>query len=165
MHFRSKQKLAMKGKINFVVFFYLIFYFFLTSLSLGVFRLFKPYISVENNTSYLICEDKTRFEIGPNSIFALDNKLDKVNDQKARKLCQYKIIRDYGNIYQPVDNINYLFYPVMVEESSLITALFVAVLFFSLGALIIETVKQTIFGSTSLNIGKTLKELFIYLIS
>ncbi len=115
------------------------------SLSFSTVRFFKPYAYVENNTSYLMCDDGSRFETGPNSIFSLESRLDPVNDKKARKLCQYKIIRDYGDTYKASSQINYRFYPDIKNESSWINAVLAGVTVFILGSVLIEALSVTLF--------------------
>ncbi|MBI4009310.1 hypothetical protein HY357_03685 [Candidatus Roizmanbacteria bacterium] len=152
-------------KKKFFLVLYLLAYILLTSLSLAVFRLYKPYLYIENNTSYVICNDGSRFETGPNSIFSFDKKLDLFNEKKAKKLCQYKIIRDYGDMYKTSNEINYQFHPVEVEESSWITAILAFYIFFVSGAFVIEIIKRFLRIDLGFDVGKKIVDLFFCLIA
>lgn len=67
---------------------------------------------------------REEYEINPNLIFAINEKLDPFNDGKARKLCQYHIIRDYNNAYSVPKEKNYIFKPALLQESSWLNAVF-----------------------------------------
>lgn len=152
----------MKAKLLIYIFFYLL----ALSMSLGVLRFFMPYFYVENNTSRIICANGSGFDSGPNLIFALSGRLDSFNDAKARKLCEYNIIRDYINSYKSPDKINYQFKPDFVQESSLINAFLAASLFFVCTAVMIEMIKKIFLRSSlPLNLGKRITELLVYFIS
>lgn len=115
----------------------------------------KPFSYVDSFKSYIVCNDGSRFDLASNYIFALEEKLDDSNDKKARKLCDYKIIRDYIDSYKAPNTINYTFYPVIKQESSYLNALFVALLAFFPGFLVIEVLRKR----------KDFFNLLIYLIS
>lgn len=115
------------------------------SLALGSLIIFRPYSFVDNDKAKVICvESGASFDIGPNFIYTLEDKLDSFNDQKARKLCQYNIIRDYGNTYQTPDKVNYQFKPVYTKDSSWGDAILIALTILSLGILLVKLSKYTL---------------------
>ncbi|OGK25482.1 hypothetical protein A3A46_02895 [Candidatus Roizmanbacteria bacterium RIFCSPLOWO2_01_FULL_37_13] len=116
-----------------------VFYILLAALSLGMLNVFKPYTYLDNNSSQIICDKSgAPFDIGPNFIYTLEDKLDSFNDQKAQKLCEYGIIRDYGSSYKTPDKPNYQLKPKMVKESSWGDAILMAAAIFIFGAILIE---------------------------
>lgn len=145
---------------------YIALYIFLASFSLAVFRYFKPFTYIENNTSYVICDSGQKFQIGPNSIFAFNRTLDSYNDIKVRKLCQYQIIRDDINMYKTPDKINYRFSSIEVQQSSWINAVLALCLAFSVGSIIIELVMKLLSYKISyFSIGRFIFDLFSDLIT
>lgn len=119
---------------------YFIVYLIVLTISLGVFVVFKPFTYIDNDKSRVVCnKNNASFEIGPNYIYTFGNKLDQFNDEKARKLCEYSIIRDYGNTYKTPAEINYSFIPSYVKNSSWGDALLVSFAGFLIGSFIIET--------------------------
>ena len=128
--------MTLKTSVSLVI--YLVLYAVMLGFSLSSLIILKPFLYTENNESYIICNDTSRFEIGPNFIFAFENKLDPVNDAKARKLCQYKIISDYSNVYETPKNTNYKFYPVLKQESSWANAIFIFFIMVNIAAICIE---------------------------
>lgn len=94
--------------------------------SAGAFFLFKPFKYIDNDKSTILCQSGAVFTIGPNYIYSLDDKLDRFNDDKARKLCQFNTIRDYNNTYQVPKIINYQFNPVSWQNSNWGDAVLVA---------------------------------------
>lgn len=108
MHSRKKQ----------IDFLYLVTFFILVSISIGLFIAFKPYKFVDNDKAKVICsKNGSSFDIGPNYIYTLTDHLDDFNDKKARKLCEYNIIRDYGDAYKTPETKNYQFKPVFSTDS------------------------------------------------
>lgn len=112
----------------------------LVIISIGIFFVFKPYSYVSNEKSYITC-DKTgaKFDIGPNYVYTLENKLDLYNDKKTRKLCEYGIIRDYTDTRQTPLFKNYHFTPVWVTQSSWIDAFFMSISAFIFGFAVISS--------------------------
>ena len=124
---------------------YIVLYVFFISISIGVFFIFKPFQYIDNQKSYLICtKDQSRFEIGPNLIYAFSRSLDSYNDKKARKLCEYKTIRDYADSQKTPETVNYKFYPVYTNESSWLNAIQAGVYTFIVLAFLIELTKKFI---------------------
>ncbi len=116
---------------------YLFLYLVLTTLSVGVFFIFRPFILLDNSKSYLLCKNNYRYFIGPNLVYSFDGKIDAYNDKKARKVCEYGIIRDYGDTFK-TPSLNYDFNPIYSQESSWSNAAFAFFLAFCLGAILIE---------------------------
>lgn len=125
--------------------FYLLLYGILIGFSLSVFFIFKPFPYVDNDASQIVCtKSGGSFTIGPNYIYTFGSKLDSFNDAKARKLCEYGVIRDYGNTYQTPQRLNYRFKPVFVKDSSWGDSILMGVAVFLLGATFIEMIKKGI---------------------
>lgn len=135
----------MKNKL-FPIFFalYLIAYVILASFSLAVFTIFRPFKYVDNVGSYLLCLNESKYYSGPNLVFSFDGKLDSYNDKKARKVCQYGIIRDYKDEFKASDQINYDYHPVYMQESSISDAVLALLLTLLTGSIIIEAVMKLI---------------------
>ncbi|MBI4009304.1 hypothetical protein HY357_03655 [Candidatus Roizmanbacteria bacterium] len=122
---------------------YILVCILLISISFGAMSIFLPFTFVDNDQSKLICDkNAASFDIGPNYIYTLEDRLDAFNDEKARKLCEYSIIRDYGNFYQTPQNINYQFKPVYAKDSSWGDALLIGLATFFFGVLIIEGLQK-----------------------
>ncbi len=148
---------------------YILFYSILTSLSMGIFLIFQPFAYVDNNQSTIYCIEKnTQHQIGPNFIYTFSSSFDSYNDSKAKKICEYSIIRDYYDAYpKPVKN-NYKLNIVYTKESSLPEAFFASVIFFLAGSCSIEVVRKIILlmiGNNSTSIGSSLFNFLLYLIS
>ncbi len=121
--------------------FYTIGYSIIICLSLVAFSIFKPFTYIDNDHSYIHCfNDSISYETSPNLIFAVDKKLDAFNDEKARKLCQYKIISDYINYYKKPAQVNYELLPAYAQKSSWPAAVFAFWLTFILGSFITEAI-------------------------
>lgn len=149
-------------KIFFIL--YLLLYQVLFSFVVGVFLIYKPFAYLDNITSYIICQkNKAKFEIGPNFIYSFNHVLDKYNDQKARKICEYGLIRDYANSLKIPETQNYTFFPVYRQESSWIDAFFISFIVLLVGAVAIEIPFSPLLGSSSL--GKRVFDFFIKLIN
>ena len=115
------------------------------SLALGSLFIFKPFTYIDNAQSQIICnKDGQTFELGWNFIYTFSDKLDSFNDTKARKLCEYKIIKDYSNTYQTPAIRNYDFRPKYIQESSWPEAIFMFFAMLIFGALIIELTNNTL---------------------
>ena len=123
---------------------YLLLYLLLISSSLGVFYIFRPFKFIDNSKSYLLCQNNNKFFIGPNLVFTFDGLLDSYNDKKARKLCEYSLIRDYADTLKTPPAVNYGFTPVYSQESSWSNTAFAFFLAFSLGAVLIEANFKTV---------------------
>lgn len=118
-------------------------YSILISISLGAFIIFQPFRFVDNEKSQVICDKNgAAFDIGPNYVYAFGQTLDDFNDKKARKLCEYNIIRDYGDLYRIPDAVNYKFKPVFAKDSSWADATVIFVTSFLAGSLVIEIIKK-----------------------
>lgn len=125
------------SKIFFVVYFFL--YVISSSLAIGAFMFLRPFTFIENAHTYVKClNDQVSYEAGPNFIFVLDDKLDPFNDVKARKLCQYNIIKDYNGQYKTPEEINYLNLPEKQLSSSWPNAIFASFFVFFLFSASIE---------------------------
>lgn len=123
---------------------YLTSYFALITFSIGVFYVFRPFKFVDNSKSYLACKNNNRYFIGPNLVYSFDGKIDTYNDKKARKVCEYGLIRDYGDQYKAPATINYIFNPVYSQESSWSNAAFAFFLALFTGAVLIEAGFKTV---------------------
>ena len=142
---------------------YFAFYLVLIELSLGVFFIFKPFTYVDNVSSYIVCnKSKLNFEIGPNFIYTFNGILDEFNDQKAKKLCEYGLIKDYADTLKTPAIQNYAFYPLYTVDSSWIDALVISFITFLAGVIMIETSAYFFIGPTVF--GKRLINLFVNLI-
>lgn len=129
----------MKNKLFPLVFaIYLISYLILASCSLAVFMIFRPFKSIDNVNSNLACHNQSQYKSGPNLVFSFNGKLDDYNDKKARKVCQYGIIRDYKDEYKASDKVNYDYHPVYIRESNLNDAVLALFLTLLTGSVIIE---------------------------
>lgn len=116
----------------------------LVAVSIFFVSIFRPFTIVDNNQSNLICSaDKHKYESAPNFIFAINENLDSFNDAKARKLCQFQIIRDYNSTYQTPVQKNYTFLPTMQQESSWLNAFFAGIFILLIGKKIIEFTTHT----------------------
>src|SRR3989338_10998377 len=134
----------MKKTIYWLIFsLYLLLYLILIFFSLGVFYIFRPFKLIDNSKSYLLCKNNYRYFIGPNLVYSFDGRIDAYNDKKARKVCEYGIIRDYGDNFK-TPSLNYNFNPVYSQESSWSNAAFAFFLAFSLGAVLIEANFKTV---------------------
>ena len=134
----------MKKTIYWLIFsLYLLLYLILIFFSLGVFYIFRPFKLIDNSKSYLLCKNNYRYFIGPNLVYSFDGRIDAYNDKKARKVCEYGIIRDYGDTFK-TPSLNYNFNPVYSQESSWSNAAFAFFLAFSLGAVLIEANFKTV---------------------
>lgn len=124
---------------------YLLLYGVLIGLFMYVFFIFRPFTYIDNDASQIVCtKSGGEFTIGPNYIYTFENKLDAFNDSKARKLCEYGVIRDYGNTYQTPRSLNYRFTPVFAKDSSWGDAILMGIAVFILGAALIESLKKGI---------------------
>lgn len=117
---------------------YLLSYFVLLAFSIGVFSLFQPFNLVDNSKSKLICKNNYSYYIGPNLVFSFNARIDSYNDKKARKVCEYGIIRDYNDTFKTPE-MNYTFVPAYTQESSWLNAVFAAFLTIVTGTILIET--------------------------
>lgn len=121
------------------IFFYFLIYLILIAVSGGIFYIFRPFTYIDNNKSYLICEKGNSYIIGPNLVYSFSGKLDNFNDKKARKVCEYGVIRDYGDTFKTPLKINYTFYPITSQESSWLQSCFAFLLSMIFGTILIET--------------------------
>lgn len=116
-------------------------YILLLCLAFMTFYIFKPYSYVDNATSLIICDKNGQsFESGWNFIYTFENKLDSFNDIKARKLCEYNLIKDYNNSLKTPSVINYRFEPKYIWQSSFADAIFMFAAVFLLGRILIESI-------------------------
>ncbi len=88
------------------------------AISLAVLYILRPFSYTDNDASKLQCENDRIYNTGPNYIYTFGTKLDSFNDMKARKLCAYDIIWDYGGNYKTPGSVNYKLSPVIKQESS-----------------------------------------------
>lgn len=117
----------------------LLSYIVLISISLGILYIFKPYKYTDSATSLIICsKDSRSYEAGWNFIYSFDGKLDVFNDTKARKLCGYGIIKDYGNTVTAPPDVNYRFAPKYIQESSWPDAIFMFFATLIFGIMVIQ---------------------------
>lgn len=138
---------------------YILAYLILISLSLGAFYIFKPYSFIDNEHSKIICKNGAHYDIGPNYIFTLGNKLDAFNDRAARELCAYSVIRDYGNYYKTPPDVNYQFLPVYIKESSWGDAILVTLAAFLSGAAVIDGITYVFKKSARYRIGPKILQI------
>ncbi|MBI2641195.1 hypothetical protein HYW87_01200, partial [Candidatus Roizmanbacteria bacterium] len=123
--------------------FKIVFYTLFIAVCLSTLILFKPFRYVDNQKSYIVCKkDNSHFEIGPNLIYTFTQSLDDFNDKKARKLCEYKTIRDYADSQKTPQEVNYIFYPVYTTESSWSDVLFSSMLIFAALVILIRHKKN-----------------------
>lgn len=134
---------------------HLLAYSIIAVISLAVFIIFKPYSYIDNNRSQIVCDKSSAaFDIGPNYIYTFETTLDDFNDKKARKLCEYGIIRDYQDFYKTPLAKNYLFRPTYSHESSWPDALLISTATFFLGAFVFELIKKMISAKEKIKIRK-----------
>ncbi|OGK22180.1 hypothetical protein A2866_03415 [Candidatus Roizmanbacteria bacterium RIFCSPHIGHO2_01_FULL_39_8] len=125
-----------------------VLYIIIVAISMGAFFIFQPFSFVDNGKSKIACDNGSSFEIGPNFIYTFTDKIDSFNDAKARKICAYNIIRDYGNAYKTPQSSNYGFKPVYIKNSSWGDAWLILVATFLLGSIFIQGIKRVFFEST-----------------
>lgn len=157
MHRRKAS--AMK---NILIFLYLFSYTIIVSFSFAVFMILKPFSYIDNVNSYIVCDNESRFDIGPNFIYSFEDKLDEFNDGKARKLCEFNLIKDYGKSLKTAKKLNYVFYPVYKQESSIQNSFLGFIITLLFGILAIEIMAKILTGWTRL--GTWLTKLLISLI-
>lgn len=122
---------------------YKLSYIILISIALGVFYVFRPYSYVDNSKSTVVClKDGKSYEIGWNFIYTFEDKLDSFNDIKARKICEYQAIKDYGNTLNTPASVNYQFVPILIQESSWADAIFMFFATFIMGGILIELITK-----------------------
>ena len=139
----AKNKMK-KTTIWLIVALYLFLFLLVISTSIGAFYIFQPFKFIDNSKSYLLCQNNNKFFIGPNLVFTFTGLLDSYNDKKARKLCEYGLIRDYADTLKTPPAVNYDFTPVYSQESSWSNAAFAFFLAFSLGAILIKSTFKTV---------------------
>lgn len=114
-------------------------YSFLISLSFFVLYISKPFIYIDSSKSQIVCNKSGQsFESGWNFIYTFADKLDSFNDTKARKLCEFNIIKDYSNTYKTPVEVNYRFEPKFIQESSWADAFFMFFTSLIIGGIIIK---------------------------
>ena len=123
-------------------------YSMILAFSIVTLVFFLPFSYVDNDHSYVRCQaDGVAYETSPNLIFLVDAKLDNFNDVKARKLCEYHVIRDYNRTYATPKRINYTLEVAKKQSSSFPNALFAFGLTFLLGSIITEITFKQLFKS------------------
>lgn len=153
MHSRSKITQV------FTIFSYLL----LTTLSLSALIIFKPFTMVDNDTSKIVCQKGGSFDAGPNYIYTFEQRLDSFNDEKARKLCEFGIIRDYHNVYKTPLSQNYDFKPIYRSVSSWGDALLVTGILMLGGCFLIELVKKNGLLMMSVSCILCITSIFLYI--
>ncbi len=144
--------------------FYFITYAVLISISLGAVLVYKPFTYIDNSKSSIICtKNGSKYEIGPNFIYVLGNKIDKFNDIKARKLCEYGLVKDYSGSLKIPENVNYSLEIVKTKDSSWIDAILSGIVIFFLEIIFFETFYFVIKKRIGI-IGKVFLNIFIKLI-
>lgn len=129
---------------------YLLLYPIIISVSLGTLYIFKPYTYIDNAKSLIVChKNHASFEIGWNFIYTFDDKLDPWNDEKARKICEYNVIKDYINTVQTPKEINYRFEPKYIQESSWLDSILMFFATLVAGIFFLEVTKKILIGETS----------------
>ena len=108
-----------------------IFYAIIISVSLFTFFIFRPYKFIEHNKTKIVCQKNNQsYYIGPNLIFAFEEKLDPQTDKNVRKLCEYAIINDSQNTFKTPEKVNYALSVAYEKEGSWVdTALVSSVIF------------------------------------
>jgi len=118
---------------------YCLTYSIIISISLGALVIYKPVTYIDNGKSSIVCtKNNQKFEMGPNFIYIFGDKIDDFNDSKARKLCEYGLVKDYGNTLQKPSNVNYTLDIVMTQDSSWTNAIIAAFVLFIFGMIVIE---------------------------
>lgn len=127
---------------------YLISYVIIFSIAYSVFYIFKPYKYVDNATSKIICDkNSAQFDTGWNFVYTFNQQLDQFNDKKARKMCEYNVIKDYADTLKTPPAVNYRFVPQFTHESNWTDAL---IMFFApliLGTIFIEAARNVLHKS------------------
>jgi hypothetical protein len=132
---------------------YIISYIIALLTSIGILYIFKPYKYIDNATSLIICsKDSRSYEAGWNFIYSFDVRLDVFNVAKAGKLCEYGIIKDYGNTVKTPSETNYRFKPKYIQESSWGDAILMFFAAFILGGLIIQLLFPKLTFKTTLTL-------------
>lgn len=68
----------------------------------------KPYTYIDSDKSLIVCSNTKAYPAGKNSIYIdSDGSLSDYNDEDARKLCEYDIIKDYSDKYETPSYKNY----------------------------------------------------------
>lgn len=138
-----------KSKMKLYLLIYAVFCCLVFCLSLGIFYIFKPYTYIDNAKFTLICKNGNRYAGGWNFIYTFEDKLDSFNDIKARKICQYNAIKDYGNGLKTPDDVNYRFAPIFTQESSWPDAIFMFFAALIIGTIFIEALTPIFFSKLS----------------
>lgn len=130
---------------------YFVFHTVVVAIAFTASSIYRPFTFVDNDHSYVLChQSNTKYETSPNLIFAVDEKLDPFNDKKARKLCQYQIIKDYGDTYATPGQINYTFLPALRQESSWLQAAFAFFIVYVFGSVVISLIFKPMTKNNSL---------------
>ncbi|OGK16198.1 hypothetical protein A2774_04965 [Candidatus Roizmanbacteria bacterium RIFCSPHIGHO2_01_FULL_39_12c] len=103
------------------------------AITLFIFFSFRPVKIIDHQKSEVIChKNNIAYNLGPNLIIALNDKLDPVTDSKIKKLCEYSIINDTNNIYQIPDSPNYSVSAVYKQAGSWTDAILLGITVFIL---------------------------------
>lgn len=143
-------------------FVYIFTYIILVLSSFAVFFVFYPFKYIDPNESKIYCNNGMSHQTNSILVFSVDGTLDSFNDAKARKFCEYGTIMDYYDFYQKPVQINYKFAPIYKTESSVFEALLLSLVFFSFGAIVIETIFRNKIKNFSL--GKRFLNVIYFLI-
>lgn len=126
--------------------FQIIIFSFLIWLALFVGNIVKPFTYVDNATSQIVCDKNGQsFEAGWNFIYTFTDRLDTFNDEKARKLCEFNIIKDYSHFYKNPLKTNYRFEPKLIQESSWPDAILIFFAVIVLGTTVIGRFSKRVF--------------------
>lgn len=118
---------------------YLLTYAIVFSIAIAVFYLYRPYSFIDHRKTKIICnKNNVSYDIGPNLIFAFDQKLDPLTDKNVRKLCEYAIINDDQDTYKTPSKINYRLELEHQKEGSWGDALLLSLAVFFLGLFIVN---------------------------
>ena len=154
-----------KNVIQVFLIFYVLAYCISIALCIGVFIIYRPYVYVDNITSSITCDTNgSSFETRPNFIYTFTDSLDTFNDKKARKLCEYGLIKDYSDSLKNLSSVNYVFKPIYIQESSWIDAVIAFFISFLICIACIEIVRKIFFKKFEGVIERTILLFFLRLI-
>ncbi len=129
----------MYSRSSLINLFYLLFYSVVVSFSVLIFFIFSPFDYVNLNSSILTCPNHSKHALSSGILFSTDGSLDEFNDLKARRLCTYNAIGDYHDYYPDPGRVSYKIDLIYSTESSFWEAALAAMVFFSMGMLVVES--------------------------
>lgn len=113
----------------------------IASCAIGVIVVNRPFTYVDNVKTTITCTNNgASFEIGPNFIYILGDRIDEFNDIKARKLCAYGMVKDYGNTLVNPEKANYTLKPVYAQDQAWTATIFLGVVAYIIQVFLFEIV-------------------------